>query len=414
MKIALISFGSRGDLEPVMAIGGELVRRGFETRMIANEDLLELPAPPGLEVCCIPLHVKSLLHREGDALLNARSPVKSLKILSEIILNNLYELSHTVFEKAKDCELILINERYYILAQNFIDHNKARVVQLCFQPKGATRQFPYLYYRPWFFHLFPNRLTHPFVNAMLLRKFMPAVNRMRADRLGLPPLRLWPLLRQKGKGLMLQGFSPSLFHRPSDWDKNLIVCGQWRETGKFPAALPQALEEFLARPGRTLCAGFGSMLYKENTLGKMLEAVARELNIKIIWIQNWNSTEEPGYEPADDRLFVLRECDHDALFPKVDAVLHHGGSGTVHSAARHGKPQLIAWFMLDQSFWASQIEVMGLGLNLGAFHDLDFERLKHHICLLFDGRPSADKCATTAQQMAHENGVVSAVDRIFS
>ncbi len=413
VKIALISFGSRGDLEPVMAIGAELVRRGFDTRMIANDDILELSAPTGLDICCIPLNVKSLLHREGDALLHARSPVKSLKILSGIILNNLYELSYAVFEQAKDCELILINERYYILAQNFIDYKQARVVQLCFQPKGVTRQFPYLYYRPWFFPFFPHRFTHKFVNAMLLRKFMPAVNQMRADRLALPPLRLRPLLRQKEQGLMLQGFSPSLFKRPDDWNKNLVVCGQWRDTGKPPSALPQALQEFLARPGFTLCAGFGSMLYKEKTMGKILENLAADLDIKIIWIQNWNSGQGSGYVPADDRLFVLGECDHDALFPQIDAVLHHGGSGTIHSAARHGKPQLIAWFMLDQSFWAAQTEALGLGLNLGPFQELNSDKLKHNICLIAAGGQMVANCAATAHRMALEDGVVSAVDRIF-
>ncbi|HLP92816.1 MAG TPA: glycosyltransferase [Saprospiraceae bacterium] len=414
MKVALISFGSRGDLEPVMAIGAELVLRGFETRMIANDDIHELPVPTGLDVRCIPLNVKSLLHREGDALLNARSPVKSLKILSGIILNNLYELSHEVFELAKDCDLILINERYYILAQNFIDHNQAKVVQFCFQPKGATRQFPYLYYRPWFFRFFPHRLTHQFVDAMLLRKFMPAVNRMRADRLGLPPLRLWSILRQKWQGLMLQGFSPSLFNRPQDWNKNLIVCGQWRQAGKPPAVLPQALQEFLIRPGFTLCVGFGSMLYQGKKMGQILIRLAHELNIKIIWIQNWNSGQAPKIGVQDERLFILPECDHDALFPHVDAVLHHGGSGTVHSAARHGKPQLIAWFMLDQSFWAAQMESLGLGLNLGAFQELNAEKLKHNICLIAAGGQMVVNCAATAHRMALEDGVVLAVDRIFS
>ncbi|MBL7810257.1 MAG: glycosyltransferase family 1 protein [Saprospiraceae bacterium] len=413
MKIALISFGSRGDLEPIMAIGAELARRGFETRMIANADIRELPIPADLDLRCIPLNVKSLLQREGDALLNARSPVKSLKILSGIILNNLYELSHAVFEQAKDCDLILINERYYVLAQNFIDHNQAKVVQLCFQPKGETSTFPYLYYRPWFFRFFPHRLTHRFVDAMLLRKFLPAVNRMRADRLGMPPLRLWPLLQQKWKGLMLQGFSPSLFKRPQDWNKNLVVCGQWRETGKPPATLPPALQEFLARPGFTLCVGFGSMLYEEKALGQILVGLAQELNIKIVWIQNWNSGRGAKNKVQNERLFILAECDHDALFMHVDAVLHHGGSGTVHSAARHGKPQLISWFMLDQSFWAAQIESLGLGINLGAYHELNTEKLLQSLRLVVDNKSMADKCVIAAQGMAHENGVGAVMEQIF-
>ena len=155
------------------------------------------------------------------------------------------------------------------------------------------------------------------------------------------------------------------------------------------------------------------MLYKEESLRQSLENLAQDLNIKIVWIQNWNGDREPEYHPTNDRLFILPECDHDALFPQVDAVLHHGGSGTVHSAARHGKPQLIAWFMLDQSFWAAQMESLGLGINQGAFQELNAEKLMQSLRLVKDGEAMAAKCTAAAQGMAQENGVGSAIEQIF-
>jgi sterol 3beta-glucosyltransferase len=399
MKVALISFGSRGDLEPMAALGAELIQRGYEALLITNEDIQDLSPEPAVPVRTVSIHVKDMLHQEGTALLQARSAVKSLKILSGIIVNNLGAIALEVFELAKDCDLLIINERYYLIAQNIHDHSQAPIVQICFQPKGVTRRYPYLYFRPWYFRFFPNRATHHFVDSMLLGKFLPAVNAVRKQYLALPALRLKALLRQKQAGLMLQGFSPSLFKRPDDWNPNLVVCGNWSGYKTPSESLPADLSSFLSTPKRRLYVGFGSMLYAEERFLDLLQTLVERLDIHIVWVQNWNDRSRLTPGLYQKNIYILQDCDHRLLFPHVDMVLHHGGSGTVNTAAR---------------FWATQVEHLRLGVNLGTFHQLNAEILLQAIATLQQDTAIRQQCDQIRQQMRQENGVKYAIDYLES
>ncbi|HLP96351.1 MAG TPA: glycosyltransferase [Saprospiraceae bacterium] len=404
MKIALISFGSRGDLEPVAALGNALAERGHEVRVIANKDILDLGLNVAFDIRAIPLNVKQLLHEEGDRLLQAKSAVKSLKILSGIILNNLQVLSFEVFQQARDCDLILINERYYVLAQNF-EEAGARVIQLCFQPKGATSDFPYLYFRPWYFRFLSNKLTHKLLDRMLLGKFLTPVNHMRRTDLRLPPLRLQEVLEKKWATPLLQGFSPSLFRRPADWPDHLVVCGNWSFPNPAEQSLPNELLDFLQGEEKTLCVGFGSMLYDVSKMRLLLENLAQKCRIKIVWLQNWTEQHRQSGPKSSEQLFVLNNCPHELLFTRVDAVWHHGGAGTVNTAARCGTPQLVSWFMLDQQFWAKRVQETGIGQNLGAFHALKPKKVEDALQQILGAKEISGKCRELASGIQQENGV---------
>jgi UDP:flavonoid glycosyltransferase YjiC (YdhE family) len=131
-------------------------------------------------------------------------------------------------------------------------------------------------------------------------------------------------------------------------------------------------------------------------------------------VQNWNDRSRLTPGLYQKNIYILQDCDHRLLFPHVDMVLHHGGSGTVNTAARFGKSQMIAWFMLDQQFWATQVEHLRLGVNLGTFHQLNAEILLQAIATLQQDTAIRQQCDQIRQQMRQENGVKYAIDYLES
>jgi len=133
------------------------------------------------------------------------------------------------------------------------------------------------------------------------------------------------------------------------------ATGYWR-TGPADWQPPEGLEEFLAA-GPAVCIGFGSMHSPRigRILDTALEALARTGRRAVI-LTGWS-----GYAGQDGNAFVIGDAPHDWLFPRVSAVVHHGGAGTTAAALRAGVPSVILPFFFDQGFWGQRLAACGLG-----------------------------------------------------
>src|SRR5262249_26580208 len=121
---------------------------------------------------------------------------------------------------------------------------------------------------------------------------------------------------------------------------NITQTGAWLLSD--PAALPAPLEEFLAAGEPPLYFGFGSMGAADLTVGILVD-VARSLGWRAIVSQGW-----ARLNVNDDQCISIGSVSHEKLFPRVAAVLHHGGAGTTTAAARAGKPQVVVPQNYDQ------------------------------------------------------------------
>jgi vancomycin aglycone glucosyltransferase len=134
-----------------------------------------------------------------------------------------------------------------------------------------------------------------------------------------------------------------------------------RQTGAWmladPAPLPPAVEAFLAAGEPPVYAGFGSMPAAPDA-GRAVIAAARAAGRRVILAQGWAELELPGDAPD---CLAAAELNHEALFPRVAAVVHHGGAGTTVAAARAGVPQVIQPMFSDQFYWAERVRALGIG-----------------------------------------------------
>jgi vancomycin aglycone glucosyltransferase len=149
----------------------------------------------------------------------------------------------------------------------------------------------------------------------------------------------------------------------------VVQTGAWMLSDQM--ALPDDLENFLADGTPPVYFGFGSLRASEQT-GRVLIEAARALGLSSILSQGWAGL-MPG-EAGNDCLSI-GDVDHEKLFPRVAAILHHGGAGTTTAAARAGRAQVIIPHNYDQFYWAHRVQELGVGASGPTRDDLTVDAL---------------------------------------
>jgi sterol 3beta-glucosyltransferase len=212
--------------------------------------------------------------------------------------------------------------------------------------------------------------------------------------------------------LTLHTFSPSLLPRPDDWADNLKVTGAWQ----LPAAiregvgeqLPAGLQSWLDAGEPPVFLGFGSMpvLDPEPLLDNVI-AVTGALGLRAIISENCVAPEAAGRLP--DRLRVVGTLDHDRLFPRCLAVVHHGGIGSTTASLRAGRPTMVCSVFGDQPWWGGQVRRLGAGTHV-PFRKLDRGALEAGIRTLLDPGVAARAAALGSAIEAEGDGLPSAAE----
>ena len=164
---------------------------------------------------------------------------------------------------------------------------------------------------------------------------------------------------RRAKVPVLYGFSEVLMPRPRDWAEHVHMTGYWFLDQPDSFTPPPALAEFLAAGPKPIYLGFGSMVDRtpEATSHLVLDALERT-GQRCVLSQGWS-----GLANARDskNVITVGSIPHDWLFPRMSAIVHHGGAGTTAAAMRAGVPALVVPFFADQYFWADRVRRAGLG-----------------------------------------------------
>jgi sterol 3beta-glucosyltransferase len=246
-----------------------------------------------------------------------------------------------------------------------------------------------------------NRLSQQLINNLLWRAFRKATNEARARVCGLPPQKsLWV------GHPMLYGVSPSLLPRPDDWPSNALICGQWLLPVRQWTP-PDTLSQFLAAGEAPVYIGFGSMGGFEPR--RMLAAIVDGLaGRRALFYPGWSGV-DVSQLPAN--ILAIGDTPHDWLLPQTSVVVHHGGSGTTHSAARAGIPSVVVPFAGDQAFWAERLYQAGVAAKLSSWKALNAATLAESI--RFAERTEVrSRARALGEKMRTEDGLKTAVQAI--
>jgi vancomycin aglycone glucosyltransferase len=185
-------------------------------------------------------------------------------------------------------------------------------------------------------------------------RYGSALDRGRRE-LGLPSIR--GVMRQLMGPGMIAATDPALTVLPED--ARLLVTQTGYPLLANRSELSEELRQFLDAGPPPLYAGFGSMpVGNRERVGRLLVEAARRAGQRLVISRGW--AEIPQTTHDGSCLFIGDEP-HDRLFPRVGAVIHHGGAGSVATAARAGVPQIILPVAADQFLWRGAVVRLGLG-----------------------------------------------------
>jgi sterol 3beta-glucosyltransferase len=205
---------------------------------------------------------------------------------------------------------------------------------------------------------------------------------------------------------VIHGYSRHVCPRPADWPAHAMVSGWWflPERAWTP---PAALDTFLAAGPPPVYVGFGSMAGVDPaaTTAIVLAAVA-QARVRAIIASGWGGI-APTEVPAD--VFLLDAAPHEWLFPRVAAVVHHGGAGTTAAGLRAGKPTVICPFGVDQPFWGERVRALGAGPAPIPQKRLDATRLAAAIVAATTDVAMRDAAMGLGAAIRSESGVAEAI-----
>lgn len=254
-----------------------------------------------------------------------------------------------------------------------------------------------------------NRPSYYLARQMMWQGFRPADRLARRSVLDLPPAPFWgPRLHRRDlRTPVLYGYSPAVIPPPADWDADTHVTGYWFSDPPADWTPPPALEEFLAAGPPPVYIGFGSMSSRRP--GETAELVTRALaqaGQRAIILSGWG-----GLDGANlpDSVFTLDAAPFGWLFPRVAAVVHHGGAGTTAYGLRAGVPSVVIPFFGDQPFWGQRVAELGVGPAPIPRKKLTVERLAHAIRVAVTDPAMCQRAADLGVQIRAEDGVARAV-----
>jgi len=349
MKVILATYGSRGDVQPLLALALALKDAGHETLLCAPPEHADWVESYGCPFHALGSNIKAFSENFSDPN-SIRAIITMIRFMRRELEVQFAQLPAII----EGADLVL--GASLILGAPTVSESldvPYRFVSFCPQILSSS-QHPSLHIRNHNLPRWLNRLSWWLTNKADNFNFKKIVNRERR-RLGLKPVRDgWRHLL--GSHVVVAS-DQILGAVPRDVEQDYAQIGYFHLHQK--GELSGDLQTFLASGPPPVYVGFGSMPSKdpEATTRLVMEA-ARSVGERVVLSRGWA---ELGHMAIEEDCYVVDNVPHMLLFPRVAAVVHHGGSGTTATAAWAGVPQIIVPHMLDQYYWASQIHRVGLG-----------------------------------------------------
>lgn len=364
--IVLLTAGTRGDIQPLVALALAIRARGRAVRFVTHPPFRDLFVARGLEFAPLDGDLNSLLTTaegrsalvyDGNLLRNIHASLTFLRTARA----RYAALLTSALQQCRDAEMLIVSLPTAVAGLQIAEALDVPCALALLQPVGRTGAFP-TPLQPFAGSLGAtyNRLSHGLLDLLIWLPWRAEVARWRMRELGLAPLPPGgPLAAAERHGMLaLYGFSQRVVPPPADWPSWRRVTGYWFLDHPPTWYPPPELERFLSAGQPPVYLGFGSM-GGPNTTGRIALFVTalRQLGLRGVLAFD---AQLPADLAGSDMLAV-QAIWHDWLFPRVAAAVHHGGAGTTAAALRAGIPSLCAPVGVDQRFWGERIAVLGCG-----------------------------------------------------
>ncbi|CAI8583171.1 unnamed protein product [Vicia faba] len=386
LQIVILVVGTRGDVQPFVAIAKRLQEYGHRVRLATHANFKTFVRSAGVNFHPLGGDPRVLAgYMARNKACTAPDSETGIPFTAQAIIANPPAYGHVHVAEALGVPIHIFFTMPWTPTYAF-PHPLARV------PQGAGYWLSYI-----------------IVDLLIWWGMRGIINDFRKRTLKLPPIAYFSMYRGSISHLpTAYMWSPHLVPKPNDWGSLVDVVGYCflRLGSKY-----QPREDFvqwIKKGPSPLYFGFGSMPLEDPklTTDVILEAL-KETEQRGIIDRGWGNLGNLA-EISDD-VFLLEECPHDWLFPQCSAVVHHGGAGTTATGLKAGCPTTIVPFFGDQFFWGDRIHQKELGPEPIPIYELNVENLSNAIKFMLQPEVKS-RAMEVAKLIENEDGVAAAVD----
>ncbi len=409
-QIAMLTWGSHGDVVPLVALANALRQAGYQVVLGAQPAHAEFIRRHGIGFHPLGSETSVEEYRQlMDALLAEPNPRKQLRqLLREMLLPDLERQYLDCMDAIRGADIVLVH--WMQLAGSMAAETlKKPCATVTLNPVGiscledpaassaigasaagkAPREAPNL-----------GRLLSDYLWGDSIHQFRLAH--------GLPPIESVSDYQYSSE-LNLVAVSRFLFPEHAGFAAQHQVTGFWPLSDDRAWSPAPELQSFLAHPDKPVVITFGSMDGRaEETTDIVIEAV-RRLGCRAILQGGWAGL---GRDRTEQNILMVDYVPHEYLFSHAACIVHHGGAGTTTAALSAGVPSVIVWYMLDQPYWGNLLAGMQLGPRPLQRLGLTAGALAERIGEAISNQAYRSRCAALSEQMAGEHGLENAVQAV--
>jgi sterol 3beta-glucosyltransferase len=415
LRITINAFGTRGDVQPYLALGRGLQRAGHHVRLSTHQIFETFVRQHQLDFFPLELDPRQVLISQSIAELG-NNTFRILRWLRENYKLVMGDIFRATLQAAQQADLLL-NSSLSFAGWHVAEKLSIPAIAAYLQPLTPTRKFTHgsapippdwLPLRGLY-----NYLSTKLTNQVFFHMLRPLSNACRKEILGLPPMNAfdyWSLDSPSGATPILYGYSPCVVPKPSDWSSNQQVTGYWFLDEVQAYQPPVDLLNFLEAGPAPVYVGFGSMVdHERREVTQLVVQALVQSGQRAVLLGGWSDLGATG---LPDRIYRCQSLPHNWLFPRMAAVVHHGGAGTTAAGLRAGKPTVIVPFFADQFFWGWCVHQLGAGPNAIPRQKLSAEKLADAIHQAVNDKRNQQSAARLGEIIRAENGLENAVQLI--
>ena len=409
MKIIIISAGSRGDVQPYVALGKGLNTAGYSVGMLASEDYRSLITTHGLDFIDMGGSMQGVA-QSMQGMLEQGNMLRILASMGSASQKLAIQAVKSGLEACRGADLVIAGLGGFFVGLTLAEKLGLPFVPAFLYPLSPTKEFPGVLAPQGMIPAWANRFSHRMVQQMMWRTFRGADNKVRRELLEMKPLPAagpFPMMDSKQQ-TTLYGYSPHVIPVPQDWSEHNHVTGYWLLEPSSSWEAPADLLKFLAAGPPPVYIGFGSMVHRsaEETTTLIMQAL-RKSGQRGVLSAGWGGLKD-GNQAED--VYMVESIPHTWLFPRMAAVVHHGGVGTTAAGFWAGVPSIIIPHFGDQPFWGHKAYELGVGTKPLPKRRLNVDLLAEAIQKAVSDTRMREQATKLGESIRSEDGVKCAVE----
>lgn len=407
--ISIVASGSRGDVQPYVALGQGLRLAGYHVRLIASENFQALATEAGLDFCSTGESIEAITQSE-----EWRKVTESGNFLS-ILAKMQSEMKQRAGKMAQQMPAFLEGSDLILTGMGGIggvftlaEALQIPLMQAYVFPFTPTSEFPAPLVPRLPLGGLVNRLSFHITRQMFWQTSKIS-DRLTRQMLGIGKGSFWGPYASLNRRRVpaLYGYSQHVLPRPHDWPEHHHVTGYWFLDASPGWTPPSDLVDFLSTGEPPVYIGFGSMGNRnpEEVGAIALEALQRSGQRGIL-ASGWGGIKASN---LPDTVQLIESIPHTWLFPRMAAVVHHGGAGTTAAGLRAGIPAIIIPFMGDQPFWGQRVADLHVGTLPIPRKKLTGQRLAEAITQAVSDAALRQQARELGNKIRAEDGIANVV-----